>query len=314
MRIIFFGTPQFAVPSLEALLAAGHEVVAVVTQPDRPHPRHHTQTVPPPVKVTATAAGIPVLQPDRPRGDDFYHQLRALNADLGVVVAYGHLLRPELLAIPRLGLVNVHASLLPRWRGAAPIHWAVLSGDAETGVAIMRLEQGLDTGAVWHVRRTPILPNDTTGTLFARLALLGAEALVEALPRIAAGEAPSPQAEMGVTHAPKVDRTAARIAWNASAEAVANLIRAMDPTPGAWTTLEGQSIKLFGSRPSSVLPSVPIDGGTTPGTLHLLPDGPAVSCAEGLLLLADVQPAGKPRMAARTWANGLDPAQGLRFE
>lgn len=310
MRIIFFGTPQFAVPSLEALLAAGHEVVAVVTQPDRPHPRHHTQTVPPPVKVTATAAGIPVLQPDRPRGDDFYHQLRALNADLGVVVAYGHLLRPELLAIPRLGLVNVHASLLPRWRGAAPIHWAVLSGDAETGVAIMRLEQGLDTGAVWHVRRTPILPNDTTGTLFTRLALLGAEALVEALPRVAAGEAPIPQAEVGVSHAPKVDRTAARIEWNAPAEAVANQIRAMDPTPGAWTTLAGQSIKLFGPQvaPSQALSSSP------PGTLHLLPEGLAVSCADGLLVLADVQPAGKPRMAARTWANGLDPAQGMRFE
>ena len=284
--------------------------MAVVTQPDRPHPRHHTQTVPPPVKVTATAAGIPVLQPDRPRGDDFYHQLRALNADLGVVVAYGHLLRPELLAIPRLGLVNVHASLLPRWRGAAPIHWAVLSGDAETGVAIMRLEQGLDTGAVWHVRRTPILPNDTTGTLFTRLALLGAEALVEALPRVAAGEAPIPQAEVGVSHAPKVDRTAARIEWNAPAEAVANQIRAMDPTPGAWTTLAGQSIKLFGSQvaPSQALSSSP------PGTLHLLPEGLAVSCADGLLVLADVQPAGKPRMAARTWANGLDPAQGMRFE
>ena len=144
----------------------------------------------------------------------------------------------------------------------------------------------------------------------SRLALLGAEALVEALPRVAAGEAPIPQAEVGVSHAPKVDRTAARIEWNAPAEAVANQIRAMDPTPGAWTTLAGQSIKLFGSQvaPSQALSSSP------PGTLHLLPEGLAVSCADGLLVLADVQPAGKPRMAARTWANGLDPAQGMRFE
>jgi methionyl-tRNA formyltransferase len=310
MRIIFFGTPQFAVPSLEALLAAGHDVVAVVTQPDRPHPRHHTQTVPPPVKVCAAAAGIPVLQPDRPRGEDFCQQLRACHADLGVVVAYGHLLRPEVLAIPRLGLVNVHASLLPRWRGAAPIHWAVKSGDAETGVAIMRLEQGLDTGAVWHVRRTAILPTDTTGTLFTRLATLGAEALVEALPRIAAGEPPTPQADAGVTHAPKVERADARIVWDAPVATVVNQIRAMDPAPGAWTTLDGQSIKLFGGTADVAQPST----GAAPGTIEIVDGTPVVHCADGTLSLADVQPAGKPRMAARTWANGLDRAHGPRFE
>jgi methionyl-tRNA formyltransferase len=308
MRIIFFGTPQFAVPSLEALRTAGHDVLAVVTQPDRPHPRHHSQSVAPPVKVAALAAGIPVLQPDRPRGEAFYAELRALEADIGVVVAYGHLLRPELLAIPRLGLINVHASLLPRWRGAAPIHWAVQSGDAETGVAIMRLEEGLDTGAVWHVHRTPIRSDDTTGTLFTRLAELGAEALVEALPRIAAGEEPVPQAEAGVTHAPKVDRAGARIDWSRPVHDVRNQIRAMDPAPGSWTTLGETSIKLFGGTADLSLDSL-----ATPGTVRLLSDGALVACGDGWLRLDVVQPAGRPRMPAGVWANGLDQAAPHRF-
>ncbi len=308
MRIIFFGTPSFAVPSLEALRIAGHDVLAVVTQPDRPHPRHHTQTVAPPVKIAALAAGIPVLQPDRPRGEAFYAELRALDADIGVVVAYGHLLRPELLAIPRLGLINVHASLLPRWRGAAPIHWAVRHGDAETGVAIMRLEEGLDTGGVWHTRRTPILSGDTTGTLFTRLATLGAEAVVEALPRIAAGEDPVPQSGVGITQAPKVDRAGARVSWDAPCEQVRNQIRAMDPAPGAWTTLDGTSIKLFGGETrGEPTPTAPA------GTLERQDGAVRVGCADGWLTLVEVQPAGRPRMPAQTWANGLDHAASRSF-
>jgi|CXWL01.1.fsa_nt_gi methionyl-tRNA formyltransferase len=319
MRIIFFGTPQFAVPSLEALLAAGHDVVAVVTQPDRTRDvgpdRQPGPPILPPVKTRALSAGIRVLQPERPRGEDFLAELRAFKADIGVVVAYGHVLRPDLLALLPLGFVNVHASLLPRWRGAAPIHWAVLRGDTETGVAIMRLEQGLDTGAVWLQRRTPILPTDTTGILFERLADLGAKALVEALPRIADGELPRPQATEGITHAPKIDRATARIRWDAEAQAVADQIRAMDPAPGAWTTLHGADLKLFGGTPQrsdSHQPS-PSGDGVSPGSLHFLADGPAVACGDGWLLLGDVQAAGRRRMTATAWANGLPTRDGLRL-
>jgi methionyl-tRNA formyltransferase len=319
MRIIFFGTPQFAVPSLDALMAAGHDVVAVVTQPDRYRDvgpdRQPGPPIRPPIKTRALTAGLPVLQPERPRGEEFIAQLRALNADIGVVVAYGHLLRPDLLAALPLGFVNVHASLLPRWRGAAPIHWAVLEGDAETGVAIMRLEQGLDTGAVWLQRRTPILPTDTTGILFERLADLGAKALVEALPQIAEGEAPTPQAEDGVTHAPKIDRATARIRWQDGAVAIAHRIRAMDPAPGAWTSCNGGDVKLFGGTPMpfEALQPPPIGDAPTPGTLRFLPDGPAVACGDGWLLIGDVQAAGRRRMGATAWANGLATREGLHF-
>ena len=247
MRVVFFGTPAFAVPSLSALLDSGFDVAAVVTQPDRPKGRSHSTLVPPPVKVRAREAGIPVLQPERPRGDTFYNEIRALRADLGVVVAYGHLLTPELLAIPRLDCVNVHASLLPRWRGAAPIQWALLSGDQETGVTIMRVEAGLDTGAVWHERDTAISEVDTVATLTGRLSILGAEALLEALPRIDAGAVPRSQDHVGATHAPKIDRDLARIRWDESSRAVSCRIRAMDPAPGAWTTIGPAEIKLFGA-------------------------------------------------------------------
>ncbi len=187
MRIIFFGTPSFAVPSLRALLGAGHEVVAVVTQPDRSHGRSRSVVVAPPVKVAAEAAGLQVLQPDKPVGVQLIDQLNAFEADLGVVVAYGHILRPQVLAIPRLGMINVHASLLPRWRGAAPIQWTIRNGDRTTGVTIMQMEAGLDSGPVWHARATPIAPGETGGTLTERLSLLGAETLLEALPMLVSG-------------------------------------------------------------------------------------------------------------------------------
>jgi methionyl-tRNA formyltransferase len=263
MRVVFFGTPAFAVPSLEALQRAGVEVIAVVTQPDRPRGRSHSTLLPCPVKAAAVAAGLPVFTPENPRDPEFMAALTALAPDLGVVVAYGHLLRPALLAIPRLGLVNVHASILPRWRGAAPIHWAIKAGDAETGVSIMRVEQGLDSGGVWHIRRTPIDPTDTTGMLFDRLAHLGAEALIEALPRIAAGEEPVAQDPAGVTHAPKVTRDNARVDWHQPAEVVDAQIRAMDPAPGAWTTEGGRAIKLFGVKNETDIPSSRAERGTS---------------------------------------------------
>ncbi|HEY4319770.1 MAG TPA: methionyl-tRNA formyltransferase [Gemmatimonadales bacterium] len=315
MRVVFFGTPAFAVPSLAALLATDQTVVAVVTQPDRPRGRSHSTLSPPPVKEHALAAGIPVWQPERPRGEPFLEQLRALHADLGVVVAYGHLLPPELLAIPSLGLVNVHASLLPRWRGAAPIQWAILAGDRQTGVAIMRIEAGLDTGPVWHTAVTDITASDTAATLTDRLAHLGAAALVTALPSIAAGVSPEPQADRGITHAAKVDRALARLDWSAPSAEVSARIRAMDPAPGAWTTLadDGTSapIKVW-ATPGLITPA-PWDGESPPGTLLISGNQVQVASADAWVTLTDVQPAGKRRMAAAEWLRGAALPDGARL-
>lgn len=307
MRLAFFGTPEFAVPSLEALLAAGHDVVLVVTQPDHGEGHLHRTPRPPAVKRTGEAAGLTIAQPDRPRGDEFLALMRDLQIDLGVVVAYGHLLRPELLAIPRLGFVNVHASLLPRWRGAAPIHWAILSGDQETGVAIMRVEAGLDTGGVWHNQRSAISDSDTTGMLFDRLAKLGAKALVEALPKIAAGAEPTPQTEAAATLAPKISREIARVHWEESAEAVSCRIRAMDPRPGAWSTLAEHEVKLFEPVVVKAAPAVP--GTILEADHHLL-----VACGTDALRIGSLQPAGKRRMDASDWIRGSGPVPGTRFE
>jgi methionyl-tRNA formyltransferase len=308
MRAVFFGTPAFAVPALNALLDAGVDVAAVVSQPDRANGRSHSTLTPPPVKRRALDAGIPVWQPERPRGSEFVDALTGTHADLAVVVAYGHLLRPEILAIPRFGFVNVHASLLPRWRGAAPIQRALLAGDAETGVSIMRIEAGLDSGAVWHTRHTPITETDTTATLFVRLADLGAMALMEALPRIASGEAPVNQPEHGITHAGKIDRETARIRWDEPTHAVSCRIRAMDPAPGAWTTLHGAEIKLF--QPTR---SVTTGTARTAGRVDVTGGRLTVDTFDGALEIAEVQPAGKRRMAASEWMRGAHVAADACF-
>ena len=214
MRIVFFGTPEFAVASLRALLRERFVVAGVVTQPDRPQGRSRTTLVAPPVKQLAQSERIPVLQPVRPVGDLFLASLRRLEADLGVVVAYGHILKPEVLqALPR-GMINVHASLLPRFRGAAPIQHAILAGESETGVSIMQMDEGLDSGPVLHRVATPIAPGETAGALTGRLAELGATALVEALSLMAAGLArPQPQNSSAATFAPKIGRETARLDW-----------------------------------------------------------------------------------------------------
>ncbi|MEO5825252.1 MAG: methionyl-tRNA formyltransferase [Gemmatimonadales bacterium] len=306
MRVAFFGTPAFAVPALDALLRTGTGVAAVVTQPDRPGSRSHSTLVAPPVKQRALHHGLQVLQPDRPRDDEFLSTVRALDIDLGVVVAYGHLLPQSLLAIPRLGMVNVHASILPRWRGAAPIHWAVASGDATTGVSIMRVESGLDSGALWHTRTIPISDADTTGTLFDRLALLGADALVEALPRVAAGEPPMPQPTDGITLAPKVDRQRARIDWQTDADIVSRHVRAMDPAPGAWTAFGDETLKCFG------VTVLPVANDRQPGEVDRnVRDVLIVGTGRGTVQIADVQPAGRRRMTSGDWLRGIEPDQPI---
>lgn len=253
MRIVFFGTPEFAVPSLRALLGEGFDIAAVVTQPDKPQGRSRSSTVPPPIKTAAIEENLEVLQPQKPTDAGFVEAFRRLEPELGVVVAYGHILKSELLAVPKRGMINVHASLLPRFRGAAPIQHALMAGDAETGVSIMQLDEGMDTGPVLHRVPTPVPADETGGELTVRLSELGALALVEAVELIANGEARAePQVHALASYAPKLTRELARIQWTAPADQIARLSRALDPKPGAWTTLDGRDLKLFEDRKSVV--------------------------------------------------------------
>ncbi len=313
MRILFWGTPDFALPSLRALMGEGHEVVGVVTRPDRPAGRGRTLT-PSPVRTVAEEEGIPVLTPERPRGEAFLAELRALEPELSVVVAYGHILDASVLDLPRLGSVNVHASLLPELRGAAPVNWALIRGRGETGVTIMQMTEGLDAGPILLQRRLPIEPGDSAGGLYLRLSELGAEALIEALALMEIGGLePMEQNHDLATYAPKVDRETARIRWGWPARQVANQIRGMDPVPGAWSLLDGEPLKLF--RPRVV--EAPEDGGTEslPGTvLRADPEaGLVVRTREGALRLDEVQPAGKRRMPAPAWLRGGGPSPGDRL-
>jgi methionyl-tRNA formyltransferase len=307
VRVVFFGTPDFAVPSLEALLGEGFDVVAAVTQPDKPRGRSRSRAVAPPVKRAAEAEGVPVLQPERPADPAFVARVRALAPDVGVVVAYGHILKPDLLAAPRRGMVNVHPSLLPELRGAAPVEWAILHGLAETGVTIMQMEAGLDSGPILVQIPHRIDPDVTGGELSDHLAELGAQALVEALALLETdGLKPRPQDHARATYAPKLTRDGARIRWTDPAEGVARAIRALDPKPGAWTELEGREVKLFGAR------VVAADGGT-PGEVRATSAGLRIAAGNGAVEVEEVQPAGKARMAARAWARGRGVRAGQRF-
>jgi methionyl-tRNA formyltransferase len=307
MRIVFFGTPEFALASLRALLQGRFDIAGVVTQPDKPQGRSRSELVPPPVKVVAQAEGIPVLQPVRPVGDVFSTSLRRLEPDLGVVVAYGHILRPDVLAIPPRGMINVHASLLPRHRGAAPVQHAILAGDTETGVSIMQMEAGLDSGPVLHRVSTPIAPDETGGALMARLAELGAVALVESLSLMSAGLArPQPQDESRATYAPKVDKEIARLAWEHDAASLVRQVRAFDPSPGAWSSLKGCQLKLFGARE--------VPGTGEPGTVIAAGDRLVVAAGRGAVALQEVQPSGRNRLQVDAWVRGRGVSPGERLE
>lgn len=312
MRVVFFGTPEFAVPSLLALVGEGFDVVAAITQPDKPQGRSRSRVVPPPVKAAAQAEGIPVLQPERPTGEAFLRQTRDLAPDVGVVVAYGHILEPELLAIPTRGMVNVHPSLLPALRGAAPIEWAILHGLDTTGVTIMQMDAGLDAGPILLQLPTPVALDETGGDLTERLAELGAQALVEALALLEQGAiAPRPQDHGRATYAPKLTRETARIDWMKPAHAVARQIRALDPRPGAWTELQGSGergaveVKLFGAQPVSA------DG--SPGHVLRANGQLLIAAGAGGVAVEEVQPAGKPRMPAADWLRGRGIEVGQRF-
>lgn len=299
LRVVFAGTPDFAVPCLEACRASGADVVAVYTQPDRPAGRGRKLAASP-VKEAALAAGIPVEQPESFKVQTDRDRLAAYAPDLMVVVAYGLILPRKVLAIPALGCWNVHASLLPRWRGAAPIQRAILAGDAESGVDLMQMEAGLDTGPVLVERRTPIAPDETGGSLHDRLSALGAEALAEGLRRTMAGETLSPrvQADTGVEYAHKLDKAEARLDFSWPAIALERKVRAFDPWPVAEADIAGERLRIWSARAVDGVP------GSVPGqVLRASRDGIDVACADGALRLLAVQRAGGRRIGAADYLN-----------
>jgi methionyl-tRNA formyltransferase len=308
VRSVFFGSPEFAVPCLEALHEIS-DVAAVICQPDRPAGRGLAMRAPP-VKARATDFGLPVWQPTKVRTRAFAEQLDELEADVGVVVAYGRILPRAVLDAPRLGCVNVHASLLPRWRGAAPIHWSIVHGDTETGVTLMQMDEGMDTGPLLASRRIPIDPRDDAATLSVRLSRLGAELLRTELPRYARGELePVAQDDTGATTAPILRKEHGRIDWHRSARAVHDHVRGMNPWPGAYTMLDGRRIKVHRASSSTLDPE-----GATPGQVIALdPEGILVACAEGTLEVHELQESGRKRVDARAFISGRGVAVGDRF-
>ena len=310
MRILFWGTPDFAVPSLRALANDGVEIVGVVTQPDRPAGRGRRVKMSP-VKEEALALGHEVLAPIRPQGQEFIEQITELRPDLSVVVAYGHILKPEILDLPSLGSVNVHASLLPQLRGAAPVNWAIIRGHEQTGVTVMRMVEAMDAGPIIHQLSEPISDEDSASELMSRLSELGSLALREALGSIKRGDTEErEQLEDAVSYAPKVDRKSARIDWTLSANEVALFIRGMDATPGAWSELAGMPIKFF--RPSLV----PESEFSQPGAVvRADPEqGLVISTSSGGVSVSEVQPAGRQRMSTLDWINGRGVKSGQHFE
>ena len=303
MRIVFVGTGEIGLPTLQALLHA-HEIVGVVTQPDKPAGRRQ-RTEGSPIKIALAQTDIPILQPVRLRDEDAVEAVSALTPDAIVVMAYGQILKKTVLELPRLACLNLHASLLPRHRGAAPIQAAIAAGDAETGITVMYMDEGLDTGDVLLQSRLTIMPNDTGGSLHDRLAQLAPDALLDALERLAAGHAPrQPQDNSRATYAPKLERTDGRIDWREDAVALERKIRAFDPWPGAFTELsdasgKGRHLKIF--RASVVVDSP----NEKPGTLSHSHSGVVVTTGRGALRLEEVQLEGKRRLSAPEFFRGF---------
>ena len=309
MRVLFWGTPEFAAAPLRALIGESFEVVGVVTQPDKPKGRSRLVTAPP-VKEIAAEEKISCLQPATPKDSEFLGTIEQMRPDISVVVAYGHILPKAVIDLPRLGTLNIHASLLPLLRGAAPIQAAIRQGLSQTGVTIMRMVPALDAGPIVLTASSPILEDETYGELQLRLSELGALTLVEAMTLISIGEArETPQDDSLATYAPKVTREDARVDWARGTQDVSRAIRAYDPRPGAFTTLNGSDVKLFGARP--VNPGV--SAGAAPGTVIEVRDTIAVACPDGAVSISDVQPAGKVRMRASEWARGRGVSLGERL-
>ena len=307
MRLVFAGTPAVAVPTLDAIAASRHELLAVLTRPDAPagRGRHLVRS---PVGAWADERGIEVLTPRRPRDEDFLDRLRVLGPDCVPVVAYGALVPPVALQIPRYGWVNLHFSLLPAWRGAAPVQYAVMHGDELTGASVFQLEEGLDTGPVYGTLTEPIKPTDTAGDLLDRLAVSGAKLLVDVLDGIEAGGLePVPQPSEGITLAPKVTVEDAEVRWRDPAFAVDRQIRACTPSPGAWSTYRGERIKL---GPVTVVPGGPA---LPSGELLVRRGQVLVGTLTDPVALGEVRAAGKKPMPADAWARGVRPEPGERL-
>jgi len=295
MRLVFLGTPRFAVPSLEAVVTAGHQVLAVVTQPDRPAGRGRHAAAPP-VKQTAQKLGLPVSQPERVRRPEAVEYLRALAPDAMVVVGYGQIIPQSVIDIAPLGIVNVHGSLLPEYRGAGPVQWAIVNGETTTGVTTMRIDAGLDTGDMLLKAETGIGPEETAVELAARLAEMGAELLVRTLEGLAAGSiVPEKQDSAQATYAPLLKKEDGPIDWSQPAAAIHNRVRGLQPWPGAYTRFRGQALHIWRAR------RLKITG--APGRLIGLRP-PVVGCGEGALELVEVQLEGRKRMPAADFANG----------
>lgn len=297
MRIVFMGTPDFAVVSLRRLVEDGHEIAGVFTQPDKPGNRKKMTA--PPVKEYALSKGIPVYQPERMRGEEPLALLRSLKPELTVVAAYGQILPEDILRVAKLGSINVHASALPKYRGAAPINWAILNGEQETGVTIMHMAKKLDAGDMIRVRTTPIAPDEDAEALYARLAALGAELLSETIPAIADGSAArTPQNDAEATYAPMLTREMSPINWSKDAGAVVNQVRGLTPWPCASIMVDGLTLKVWRAEP----------GGETndpAGTLRAAKRGIEAACGGGkTVLITEVQPEGGKRMPAGAWLNG----------
>ncbi|MDF2834658.1 MAG: methionyl-tRNA formyltransferase [Paenibacillus sp.] len=322
MRIVFMGTPEFAVPSLRLLSESGYEIAAVVTQPDRPKGRKKTLT-PPPVKEAALSLGLPVLQPERMRSAEAVEAIRELAPELIVTAAYGQILPKAVLDIPRLGCINVHGSLLPKYRGGAPIQRSIINGEAKTGVTIMYMAEGLDTGDMISVIELPIGDEDTSGTMFEKLSLAGAKLLGETLPSIIDGTAKSvAQNDAEATYAPNLTREDERMDWNKSARELFNQVRGLSPMAGAFTYLGGEvfkvrSCEVAGGKTASVSSGAGTAGqagGALPGTvIEAGAGGIVVQTGEGKLLLTEIQPAGKRAMSAAEWLKGARLEAGTLF-
>ena len=298
MRVVFMGTPAFAVPTLDALVAAGHDVCAVVAQPDRPSGRGQ-QLVSPATVVRARGLGIPTLQPLKVRSGAFPEAFEALHADVAVVVAYGRILTPRLLAAPAIGCINIHASLLPRWRGAAPIQWSILGGDRVTGVTTMNMAEGLDTGDMLLRVETPIGPEETAAGLHDRLAILGAALLIRTL---AERPAPTPQEHALATHAPMLERAQGALQWALPASELHRRVRGLAGWPGAYAVFRGEVLKVGRARLAA--------GSGAPG--EVLRDA-VVACGDGALELLEVQLPGKKAVRGADWVNGSRVARGERL-
>ncbi|MGK7752583.1 MULTISPECIES: methionyl-tRNA formyltransferase [unclassified Roseovarius] len=301
MRLIFMGTPEFSVPALDALVAAGHEIAAVYCQPPRPAGRGKKDR-PSPVQARAEALGLRVRHPVSLKGVDEQAEFAALEADAAVIVAYGLILPQAILDSPRQGCLNIHASLLPRWRGAAPIHRAIMAGDDRTGVCIMQMEAGLDTGPVLLRRETSIGAEETTGALHDRLSRMGADAITEALARLKE-LTPEPQPEDGVTYADKIDKAEARIDWTRPAEKIDRQIRGLSPFPGAWIDHDGTRIKFLASRIGA--------GSGAPG--EVLDDTLTIACGTGAIRVLRLQKAGRGPQATADFLRGIALTRGTRL-